>query len=244
MNQNVFITGVSSGIGWALAKTYLEQGARVFGLSRRPPPEIARHARFKFQALDLADSEAINPGIKGLLSSAEKLDLAVLNAGILGKVADLQETSFAEIQPVMNVNVWANKFIIDSLFALAIPIHQVVAISSGAATVAKRGWNAYSLSKAALNMLIALYAAECSDTHFCALAPGIIDTAMQDQISALPPDPRFDSLEMLRQAKGTPLMPAPERAAGRLIEGIRGAKNYPSGAFLDINALVRPEWKR
>jgi benzil reductase ((S)-benzoin forming) len=243
MASNIFITGVSSGLGLGLAKAFLNEGPSVFGLSRREPTDLRSNPNFKFQELNLANFESIPAAVKNLLSGLDKLDLVILNAGILGRIADLKESSIPEMQQVMDVNLWANKMLIDSLFELRIPIQQIVAISSGAAVNANRGWNAYAISKAALNMLMALYATEQPGTHFCALAPGIVDTPMQDQISNLPQDPRFSSLEMLRQAKGTPMMPKPDQAAARLIDGISKATKYPSGSFLDLNSIVKRGWK-
>jgi NAD(P)-dependent dehydrogenase (short-subunit alcohol dehydrogenase family) len=158
---------------------------------------------------------------------------------MLGPIADISETPVQESKRVTDVNVWANKVILDVVFTRKISVRQVVAISSGAASSPKRGWNAYAISKAALNMLIALYAAERPGTHFCALAPGIVDTPMQDQIHGLPSDPRFPSLDTLRVAKGTPIMPNSDTVAPRLIDGIACALNYPSGSFLDIDTLVK-----
>ena len=86
-------------------------------------------------------------------------------------------------------------------------IDQVIAISSGASQSGSRGWNGYSLSKAALNMLVKLYAGERPETHFTSLAPGLIDTAMQDYLTNLPEDSRYAPLEVLKAAKGTPKMP-------------------------------------
>ena len=88
-------------------------------------------------------------------------------------------------------------------------------------------------------MLISLYAAERPQTHFCALAPGIVDTAMQEQVAGMPHDARFPSLEALRMARGSPMMPKPDDAAPRLIEGIAKATKFPSGSFLDINSIVK-----
>lgn len=42
MNPNIFITGVSSGLGEALASHYLQQGFSVYGLSRRIPENLLR----------------------------------------------------------------------------------------------------------------------------------------------------------------------------------------------------------
>ena len=242
MNRNAFITGVSSGIGLGLARGYLREGFTVYGTSRRSAPELEGQERFHFESCDLADFTTIPGRLQALLGRAGRLDLVILNAGILGKIGDLRETTLADIQKVMDVNVWANKVVLDSLYAMGLEISQAVTISSGAATNVSRGWNAYSISKAALNTLTALYATERPETHFCALAPGIVDTAMQEQISHVPDDPRFSSLEMLRNARGTALMPPPEEAAGRLMEGIAKAPKFPSGSFLDINSLVKRSW--
>ena len=242
MNRIVFITGVSSGLGRGLAENYLHEGFEVYGVSRRSATELEGRPRGHFLPCDLSDFAAIPEKLHTLLGRLSRLDLVILNAGILGRIADLQETSIADIRKVMDVNVWANKVVLDSLYNLGLQIPQVVTISSGAATNANRGWNAYAISKAALNTLTSLYAAERPETHFSAIAPGIVDTPMQEQISDLPHDPRFSSLEMLRTARGTPIMPPPDEAAARLIEAIAKAVKYPSGSFLDINSLIKRSW--
>jgi benzil reductase ((S)-benzoin forming) len=146
------------------------------------------------------------------------------------------------MKQVLDVNLWANKAVLDGIFRIGIHLRRVVTISSGAAIHGGRGWNAYSISKAALNMLTALYAAEHPQVHFCALAPGIIDTAMQDKIAALPDEERFASFDRLKKAKGTELMPSPEQAAARLVKGIEKAGHECSGEFLVIDDLVKRSW--
>lgn len=239
MIGNVLITGVSSGIGWALAREYLLQGVRVIGVSRREPEDLQENPKFKFESVDLRSSEDVTAVVRKLLSNVTRLDLLVLNAGVLGRVADMEEISARDLREVLEVNLVANKVVLDSVFGTGVPVHQVVAISSGAATMPNRGWNAYAISKAALNMMVALYALERPETHFAALAPGIVDTAMQDQISEVQPQERFASLELLRSAKGSPMMPSPEIAAARLVEGIAKVRKYPSGSFLDIRSLAK-----
>ncbi|MDX1950847.1 MAG: SDR family NAD(P)-dependent oxidoreductase [Verrucomicrobiota bacterium] len=239
MSKNIFITGVSSGIGLALAEEFLRRNNTVYGLSRRKPVQLMGHPQFQFKQIDLELLEGTKPEIKELLKDAPQLDLVILNAAILGPIADLAETSLHEVKRVMDINLWANKVVLDCFTELALPVTQVVAISSGAASSANRGWNSYSISKAALNMLIALYAAEQMDTHFTALAPGIVDTPMQAELAEVPHDGRFNSLETLRQARGTPMMPEPEEAAERLITAFESCKHHSSGSFLDVNSLVR-----
>ena len=90
---------------------------------------------------------------------------------MLGSLGDMSEAQLDDLKRVMDVNVWSNKTVLDALFARAFPVKQVVTISSGAAVNGNRGWRGYSISKAALNMLTRLYAAENPDTHFCARWP-------------------------------------------------------------------------
>jgi benzil reductase ((S)-benzoin forming) len=232
----VLITGVGSGIGLGLARACLARGDRVYALGRRSLPGGAPPA-FRFEACDLADYASIAPSVERLLADMPRLDLAVLNAGMLGTIGDMGEVPLAEMKAVMDVNLWANKGVLDALFAGGREVGQVVAVSSGAAVSGARGWNAYALSKAALNMLVKLYAAERPGTHFSALAPGLVDTPMQEAMRARSPDPRFSTVERLRKAWGTADMPGPDAAAARLLLAFDRLLDLKSGDFHDIRAL-------
>ncbi len=241
---SVLITGVSSGIGYELAKHYLQQGSRVLGISRREPTDLLTHPDFDFRSIDLADLETIAKSLKELLAEASDLDLVILNAGVLGRIADLREQSLAELQRTMDVNLWANKLVLDAIFPCSgegtgRQVRQVVLISSGAAVNGNRGWGGYSLSKAALNMLAKLYAAELPGVHFSAVAPGLVDTAMQEQLRSEPRDPRFPSLEALRAKHQTPDMPTPQELATRLAGLFTELPDrIGSGDFIDIRTLA------
>lgn len=247
MSRNVFITGVSSGIGLGLARECLRRGDAVFALGRRPPPDDTLDAapgaapaapgRFRFVACDLADPEAIPAAVASLLQGSGRLDLAVLNAGVLGRIGDMADTSLESLKAVMDVNLWANKAVLDALFAGPREVTQVVAVSSGAAVSGARGWNGYALSKAALNMLMRLYAAERPATHITALAPGLVDTGMQAYLRGLPRDDRFPTMDRLKRAQGTADMPDPEKAAPRLLDAMETLRSRKSGDFYDVRAL-------
>jgi benzil reductase ((S)-benzoin forming) len=142
-----------------------------------------------------------------------------------------------EIRQVMDINVWSNKVLIDLMYSNLKHISQIVAISSGAAIYGNRGWNSYSLSKAALNMLISLYANEQPDTHFSAIAPGLIDTGMQEYIASLDHDRRFPTIENLKKARGTSQMPKPDEAAKLLARVAELATLRESGIFLDVREM-------
>jgi NAD(P)-dependent dehydrogenase (short-subunit alcohol dehydrogenase family) len=81
MARNVFLTGVSSGIGLGLAQECLRRGDAVFALGRRPPPadalDPAHRDRFRFAACDLAAFDAIPGAVASLLGGLRRLDLAI-----------------------------------------------------------------------------------------------------------------------------------------------------------------------
>ncbi len=239
MSRNVLITGISSGIGAALTEACLERGDQVYGLSRRQPEGLSSRDRLRFRTLDLTRFDEVGPGLKELLEGAPRLDLVILNAGMLGEIKDLRETSLDEIRPVMEVNTWANKAVLDALFAEDLPVTQVIGISSGAAVSGSRGWGAYALSKASFKMLLQLYAAEQPATHFCSFAPGLIDTAMQDQLCGMPAEDaeRYPSLSSIQAARGTENMPSPTQVAATLLEAFEKVRAEPSGCFVDLRSM-------
>ena len=236
MALNVLITGVSSGLGYGLAQQYLAAGHTVYGLSRRVPEDLVA-AGLRFAAVDLADVDVAEPAVAALIAEVTQFDLVVLNAAKLGEIRDMRETPLSDLRETMEVNVWANKWLLDALLANGRIVKQVVGISSGASISGNRGWNGYSLSKAALNMLMALYADEFKATHFTALAPGLIDTAMQDYLTGLPADNRFAPLERLKAAKGTADMPDGVTCAKLLMAAFPKLLERPSGAYADIRKL-------
>nr|VFK57270.1 MAG: NAD(P)-dependent dehydrogenase, short-chain alcohol dehydrogenase family [Candidatus Kentron sp. TC] len=239
IQRNLFLTGVSSGLGHALAARYLDFGWRVFGISRREPDNLGHHPDFRFRPLDLREQANAEPILRELLDGVEWLDLAILNAGTFGQVEDLANIPLADLQDVMAVNVWANKAIIDGLYTHERRIWQIVTISSGASVNGNRGWAGYAISKAALNMLTKLYAREHPDTHFCALAPGIVHTPMAEDICRrLSGEERFPAIRTFCAKRNTKEMFTPVQAAEVVMDAIRRLPTLvESGAFADARGL-------
>ncbi|MEN8168016.1 MAG: SDR family NAD(P)-dependent oxidoreductase [Pseudomonadota bacterium] len=235
--KTAFITGTSSGLGHGLAQYLNDQGWAAYGCSRRGCDLPGMHDRI----CDLTDYDSIPTALSGLLADAASLDLVVLNAGILGEIKDLTQTSLEDLKQVMEVNVWANKAVMDWLFEWGRPIDQIVMISSGAAVLGNKGWGGYALSKAALNMLAKLYAHEFAQTHISAVAPGIIDTTMMDYLCDEADAGAFPALGRLQLARGSEAMPGPLDAAERLVSILPRLKDWPSGSFVDIREILDPE---
>ncbi|MEM1221569.1 MAG: SDR family NAD(P)-dependent oxidoreductase [Verrucomicrobiota bacterium] len=234
--RKVFITGVSSGLGYGLAKVFLEQKFEVYGCSRRVPDDLVREGLIHV-SIDLANEEEGSAALTGMLANVNHFDLVLLNAAKLGKIRDMVETPLEDLRETMEINVMANKWLLDTLFAHDRTVDQVVAISSGASISGSRGWNGYSLSKAALNMLIKLYAGERPKTHFISLAPGLIESEMQDYLTALPADDRYAPLEILKAAKGTDKMPDGATCAHKIMVALPKLRELESGSYADIRKL-------
>lgn len=259
-----FITGTSSGLGQGLAELALSQGGLVAGMSRRPSTLSRKYPESYFHMeCDLGDLKELPGVIRRYFHSLREwlgsrasnqpdgpraapdssgkiaLERVWLNAGILGRIDDLQNTTLTELKAITDINLWANKILIDSLASPDCPfgVKHIVAISSGASVNGSRGWAGYSISKAALNMLIKLYSEELQDIHLISLAPGLIDTAMQETISSIQDTEIFPALKRLQQARGTENMPEPVEAARRIMEKWPAIANAPSGSFLDIRKM-------
>jgi NAD(P)-dependent dehydrogenase (short-subunit alcohol dehydrogenase family) len=233
---NIFISGISSGIGKALALRYACQGHLVYGLSRRAPDYA--HERIRHRRVDLARLAAIGPAMAALLDGAGPIELAILGAAAPGRIGRMAHASMDELKAVMDVNLWAQKALLDALMAADAPARQVVAISSGASVRGELGWSGYALSKCALNMLVQLYASEYPSTHFVALAPGLVATAMQEYVYHEVSAAEFPSVAPLHAARGTAAMPGPEQFARDAELAFARLGGVPSGAYVDLRDLA------
>jgi benzil reductase ((S)-benzoin forming) len=237
MQKTVLITANSSGLGLALSQAYLSASWQVYGLSRRGYPGTDDHLHDI--RCDLQITQSIAAALSKLLAGLKQLDLVYLNAGIIGDVKNIADVSVENLEAVMNVNVWANKLVLDYLLGSDMQIKQVIGISSGAALTACDAWAANSLAKAAFNKLLEFYANEYKDTHFCSLAPGLVDSAMQDYLAdetgvALAD---FPPVKKTREAKGTGDMPSADVTANSIINTAARLRQLPSGTFADISKL-------
>ncbi len=229
--KNILITGVSSGLGEALATKYLENGDTVYAIGKTLPKKLDHYPHFFFFPYDLSETFMIQSTLKEFFQH-RSFDIVILNAGLLGEIKPLSQTDLMDAKAVMEVNVWANKELIDTLQAHA-QVKQIVGISSGAAVNGSKGWGAYSLSKAALNMLLSVYAKELPEIHFTALAPGVIHTPMVQHIIDEVNDEIYPSAKKLKEGD----IQTAEAAAKHLVALFPQLLDYESGSFLDVRTI-------
>lgn len=185
----VFITGGSSGIGLALRKAVPLENVRVTDISRRGA-EGCEH----FPA-DLADPAAWS-GVADLFES--RLDgfagdraVFIHSAGTLHPVGIAGEVDSDAYARNVLLNSAAPQ-VLGHAFLRALrnsdAAGTLVMISSGAAANVYEGWTSYGAGKAAVNQWVRTAGAEQARRgdrcRVLAIAPGVVETAMQEEIRA------------------------------------------------------------
>ncbi|WP_456471385.1 SDR family NAD(P)-dependent oxidoreductase [Caminibacter sp.] len=220
--MRVLITGISRGIGYGLVKHYLEEDAEVYGLGRSNPfGDLV-----KFYKVDMGAFEKL-PRALDYLEIDGELDLAILNAGILGEIKLMKEWSVKELQNIFDINVWANKVLIDELAPIS---KKIVVMSSGAAVNGNPGWGGYALSKCAVNMMVSIYAKEI-DSKIYALAPGVIDTDMVAKVISADHG-KFPSLDRVESGRVSL-----EEGVYRIVRVLEKLDEFESGSFIDVRLV-------
>jgi len=221
--MKVLITGISRGIGYGLAKYYVENGDEVYAIGRKNPFDDA----LRFYRLDVSAYEKIPHAIESL--EIEELDLAILNAGILSEIKEMKHWSVKELQNIFDINVWANKVLIDELAPFT---KKIVVMSSGAAVNGNPGWGGYSLSKCAVNMMVSIYSKEI-DSRIYALAPGVIDTDMVEKVIS-GDHSKFPSLDRVEAGRISL-----EKGVERIVTTISKLDRFQSGDFIDVRYIEK-----
>lgn len=186
------VTGASRGIGYAAALALAAAGAHVYAVARTVggleelDDEIRKAGgQATLVPLDVTDFAAIDRLGHSLYERHGRLDMLLGNAGLLGVITPLSHLEPKVWDQTIAVNVTANWRLIRSLDPLLrqSDAGRALFISSGAAHSARPYWGVYSISKAALEVLVRTYAAEVADSPVRAnlLWPGIVRTRMRAQ---------------------------------------------------------------
>ncbi|MGD9742148.1 MAG: SDR family NAD(P)-dependent oxidoreductase [Dongiaceae bacterium] len=208
------VTGASRGIGAAVAQRLAAEGAHVVAVGRtigaleELDDAIKRAGGSATLApFDLTDYAAIDRLGATLFERYKRLDILVGNAATLGSLTPMAQMRPAEFEQVMGINLTANFRLIRSLDPLlrSSPSGRAIFVTSGAARAPRAYWSAYAVSKAALEMMVGIYAAETVKTNLRVnlVDPGRTRTAMRAK--AYP-------------GEDPATLPAPEAVTGLFVE--------------------------
>lgn len=186
------ITGASRGIGRAVALAFAREGAHVVAIAREKSVGALEALDDDIRAaggsatlvpMDLTDYPAIDRLGAAIHERWGRLDILIANAGLLGSLSPLGHIVPREWDRVMAVNLTANWRLIRSLDPLLrrADAGRAIFVTSGAAQKAVPYWGLYATSKAALEKLVEIYAAETAKTALRVnlIDPGPVRTAMR-----------------------------------------------------------------
>ena len=184
--STVLIVGASRGLGFALAEEWLGRGWSVIATARGRSETLEALAtrfpgRLAVETVDINKAETVR-ALRNRLHG-RRIDVLFVNAGIARDIkASPATASEADFLDMMLTNAFSPVRAVELLRDL-VPAQGTIAIMTselGSIANATGGWQLYSSSKAALNMLMKGYAAKHADEGHALLlvAPGWVRTEM------------------------------------------------------------------
>lgn len=180
------VTGASRGLGLALARSLAQRGFRLVIDARRfSELDLARAELAELTDVVAVPGDVADAWHRGVLVEAagERIDVLVNNASTLGAapLPPLSGYPIDELERVFRVNAIAPL----ALTQLALPRMaaggRILNITSDAAVESYEGWGGYGASKAALEQLSGVLAAERPDLRVYAVDPGDMNTRMHQE---------------------------------------------------------------
>ena len=221
----VIITGASRGLGAATARWLAKKQVKLALNARNlgPLEEVAEECRklgseVICQPGDVGDFKACQALVEAATSKFGRLDSLVNNAAVIDPIGIYTQVDCEAWARAMQVNLSAPLFLARLSAAwLEQSKGTIVNVSTGAAVHPLAAWSAYCASKAGLHHLTRCMAVENPRIRAVSLRPGVIDTAMQDQIrrdgpGQMPPD----MMQYFQQLKETNRLEPPEVPAKSL----------------------------
>lgn len=188
-NQVAIVTGAASGIGLAIAKKLLAEGARVivFDLNENDLHQhFEKYAdKVKIVVINVTDEEMVSDTITALIVEFKKIDILINCVGITG-VTNIKshEVSSANLKKVFDVNFMSCFYTSKALLPHLVENNygRILHIASIAGKEGNAGMLAYSTSKAAVICMAKVQGSEYAETGITinALAPAVIRTPLVD----------------------------------------------------------------
>lgn len=239
----LIITGGNKGIGSGIVLEYKQNGYTIISIARSRNESSLYNDVVQVQ-LNLSETNAIENVFSEILRSIDSSNLETIvlinNAGTLGLINRLERIEAPLIELAIQLNIVA-PFILNSIFLRETKnwncTKKIVNISSGAAIKPYYGWSVYCATKAAIDMMTKAIAIE-QDTiekgvKVIAIYPGVVDTAMQEQIRNSDSQKFIDVQRFIDYKESGSLVST--ATIGIEIFKIINFEDYPNGAILNIS---------
>ena len=195
-DQVAVVTGGADGLGKALARRYLLEGAKVilFDINRENLAKTQNEFKGEslevdFQVVDVSDSQSVQSAFAYVRQRYSKLDIMVNSAGIVGptgmKITDVPDEGFEKVSAV---NLQGS--FLTAKYALKLMEEnnygRVLLIASIAGKDGNAGMSCYSSTKSGVIGLVKSIGKEYAETHITinGLAPAVIRTQLVDDMPA------------------------------------------------------------
>lgn len=241
------ITGTSRGLGAAMAGKLVRRGEQVVGLSRTGNPDLVAAAgendgRFVHVMADLSEVAAIPELLRQALGylDLDKAEVITLinNAGLLDPIGPTSKLEPSSVDRHISVNLTAPILLSGAFLRETGRLtcrRQIINITSGAASSPYPGWSSYCAGKAGLDMVTRVLAAEEEGEgrfRSIAVAPGVVETAMQERIRGSD-EGAFPLKEKFVRLKEDGKLSSPDEAAAQVIAAVDDWE-IASGSIVDV----------
>lgn len=228
MTQLTILTGTTRGLGAVMATQLAQSGDHLVTLSRVSSEALAATAKAHGTTLtqinvDLGDIKALEQAaaqLKPLLAKHSSVRF-IHNAGVVTPIAQSQDlTDIAVINQAFQVNITSAIYLTAFVLAGATQASdlRVMLISSGAGRNASSGWGVYCATKAAMDRYAEVAQLDQGKrARIVSMAPGMIDTPMQEKIRATSKN-ALPSLDRFLDAHSQQKLATPEGTATRLLK--------------------------
>ena len=191
--KTAIVTGAGRGIGYAIARRFAEEGAKVVLISRNPASCEGAAAEInatipgscKAFPCDVADAAAVEECVKAILAEYPTVDILINNAGIT-KDGLLMRMKEADWDAVINTNLKSAFLFVKALqrTLMKSPAGRIINMSSIVGVAGNAGQANYAASKAGVIGFTKSVAQELAGRKVTcnAIAPGFIATEMTDAI--------------------------------------------------------------
>ena len=187
--RTILVTGVTSGIGEAIAQALLQAGHYVVGVASRNDCSLIENENFIYERIDLSDLSALPEKLNGLVKRYPNINGLVCNAG-RGQYGSLEEFSYRQINELVELNFTSQVYVVRAFLPMLKRQGQgdVILMGSEAALSGGRRGALYSATKFAVRGFAQALRDEVSknNVRVTVINPGMVKTPFFDTLSFEP----------------------------------------------------------
>lgn len=237
-NKVAVITGAASGIGFACAQRYAQEGATIVGIDLNSSDEWSAieglAPNSQFHQLDVTDAEALQAVAQKVSEDLGRIDILLTAAGVGdgGPVSMLEEASWDRVIDINLKGTYLSiKAVLDSMMVQR--SGSIITIASVEGINGTEGGSAYNASKGGVVLLSKNVAIDYGRMGIrCnAICPGFIDTPMLNQVLGAMPEFQADIERQIKLGR----LGKPEEIAGAACFLASDDASYITGQTLVVD---------